>query len=308
MSPPLGKVVILGGSGFVGSALRETLPDAVLLRSRTRGPGGYDVASGWMDAGPLRGADAVVNLAGSPIAVRWTRAARGEIRSSRIGATELLVSTLARAGVAPRVVVSMSGANRYAAHPDAPLDESAPLDDSSFLGGVCRDWEAPLARLSPATRAVILRTGVVIGPGGALAKLAPLFRLGLGGRLGHGRQWMPWIDLRDLAALIRLCLSPTGPSGVVNATHPSPVTNRTFTAAVARAVRRPAFFPVPAWALRLAYGQMAQEALLDSRRVVPGAALAAGFGFGNGLDASLAAALAGICPLGRGLPGRRTSV
>lgn len=304
MSPPLGKVVILGGSGFVGSALRETLPDAVLLRSRTRAAGGYDVDAGWMDAETLRGADAVVNLAGSPIAVRWTKSARHGIRSSRVGTTELLVATLARAGVSPRVVVSMSGANRYAAHPDAPLDESAPLDDSSFLGGVCRDWEAPLARLSPSTRAVILRTGVVIGPGGALAKLAPVFRLGLGGRLGDGRQWMPWIDLRDLAALIGFCLSAAGPSGVVNAVHPSPVTNRTFTAAVARAVRRPAFLPVPAWALRLAYGQMAREALLDSRRVVPGAALAAGFRFETGIDVSLRGALDGIAPPWRSLLGR----
>lgn len=304
MSMPVGKVVILGGSGFVGTALRAALPGATLLRSRTRGAGGYDLATGWMDPEPLRGADAVVNLAGSPIAVRWTSAAREEIRSSRAGTTDLLVATLARAGVSPRVVVSMSGANRYAAHPDARLDESAPLDDTSFLGGVCRDWEAPLARLSTSTRTVILRTGVVIGPGGALAKLAPVFRLGLGGRLGDGRQWMPWIDLGDLAALIRFCLSSGGPAGVLNAVHPSPVTNRDFTEAVAAAVHRPAVLPVPALALRLAYGQMAQEALLDSRRVVPGAALAAGFRFETGLDASLAAALGGIRPLWRSLLGR----
>lgn len=308
MSPPLGKVVILGGSGFVGSALRAALASSVLLRSRTRGPGGYDVASGWMDVDALRGADAVVNLAGSPIAVRWTETARREIRASRIGTTELLVDTLARAGIAPRVVVSMSGANRYAAHPSAELDEDAPLDDSSFLGGVCRDWEAPLARLAPPTRTVVLRTGVVIGPGGALAKLAPVFRLGLGGRLGDGRQWMPWVDLHDLASLVLFCLSAHGPAGVVNAVHPSPVTNRRFTEAVARAVRRPAVLPVPALALRLAYGRMAQEALLDSRRVVPRAALAAGFRFEADLDASLSRALAGIKPPWRGLLGGQVTV
>lgn len=293
MSAHPGKVVILGGSGFVGSALRAALPGSVLLRSRTAGPGGYDVASGWMDTGTLLGADAVVNLAGSPISVRWTRAAREAIRSSRVGTTNLLVDTLARAGISPRVVVSMSGANRYAAHPDAELDETSPLDDTSFLGGVCRDWEAPLTRLPPTTRTVILRTGVVIGPGGAMAKLAPIFRLGLGGRLGDGRQWMPWIDLADLIRLTLLCLSPEGPAGILNATHPRPATNREFTETLARAVRRPALLPVPAFALRLAYGVMAQEALLDSRRVVSRAALGAGFTFRHDLAASLEQALRG---------------
>lgn len=297
MSERPGKVVLLGGSGFVGSALRAALPSATLLRSRTRGAGGYDVASGWMDAEALRGADAVVNLAGSPISVRWTARARAEIRSSRAEATGLLVDTLARAGIAPRVVVSMSGANRYAAHPEAELDESAPLDDASFLGSVCRDWEAPLARLPAATRVAVLRTGVVIGPGGAMAKLAPLFRLGLGGVLGDGRQWMPWIDRGDLVRLILLCLAPDGPSGILNAVNPGPVTNREFTRTIARAARRPAILPAPAFALRLVYGQMAQEALLDSRRVVPRAALRAGFRFDapeSPLAASVARALAGL--------------
>lgn len=291
MSARLGKVVILGGSGFVGSALRSALPDAVLLRSRTNGPGGYDVASGWMDAEALRGVDAVVNLAGSPIAVRWTRAAREEIRSSRAGTTALLVDTLLRSGITPRVVVSMSGANRYVAHPEAELDETAPLDATSFLGGVCRDWEAPLARLPGPTRTVILATGVVVGRGGAMAMLAPLFRLGLGGRLGHGRQWMPWIGRRDLADLIRFCLAENGPAGVLNAVHPEPVTNREFTRVVAAAARRPAVLPAPAWALRLAYGQMADETLLDSRRVVPAAALRAGFRFSESLAEAVAAGL-----------------
>lgn len=304
MSDAPGKVVLLGGSGFVGSALRAALPGAVLLRSRTAGPGGYDVASGWMDAETLRGAEAVVNLAGSPISVRWTRRAREAIRSSRIGTTRLLAETLAREGIAPRVVLSMSGANRYAAHPDAVLDESAAVDDTSFLGGICRDWEAPLASLPATTRTVILRTGVVIGPGGAMAKLAPLFRLGLGGRLGDGRQWMPWIDLRDLVRLMQFCLSPDGPAGIVNATHPRPATNREFTEALAQAARRPALLPVPAFALRLVYGRMAQEALLDSRRVVPRAALDAGFGFRHNLVSSVAQALADIRQAGAGSLGR----
>lgn len=304
MSEQAGKIVILGGSGFVGSALRDALPSAVLLRSRTGGAGGYDVATGWMDAETLRGADAVVNLAGSPIAVRWTAAARREIRSSRADTTALLVETLAQAGIVPRVLVSMSGANRYAAHPDAELDESARLDDTSFLGGICRDWESPLAGADPRTRVVILRTGVVIGPGGALEKLAPVFRLGLGGRLGGGNQWMPWVDIRDLVRLIIFCLSSKGPSGVVNAVHPRPVTNREFTRAVATAVGRPALLPAPAFALRLAYGQMAQEALLDSRRVVPGAALASGFRFDFGLEDSLSRSLSLIRPIWRVMPGR----
>ena len=233
------KVVLLGGSGFIGGALRDSLGPAsvTLLRSRTRGPGGYDVESGWMDVDTLRGADAVINLAGSPIAVRWTAKASEEIRASRAGTTQLLVETLNRAGITPRVLVSMSGINRYAAHPEAELDETAPLDDTTFLGGVCRDWESPLTRLTPATRTVILRTGVVLGPGGAVAKMAPIFRLGLGGRLGSGDQWMSWISVSDLCRLTHLCLSANGPTGVVNAVHPHPVRNRDFTATLGRVMR-----------------------------------------------------------------------
>lgn len=300
------KIVLLGGTGLVGQALRSALgPGSVtLLRSRQRGPGGYDVASGRMDVDALRGADAIVNLAGSSIATRWTAAARDEIRTSRVGTTNLLIDTLNRAGIAPRVLISMSGVNRYAAHPEAELDESAPLDDTTFLGGVCRDWESPLARLTPATRAVILRPGVVIGPGGALGKMAPIFRLGLGGRLGDGRQWMPWISLHDLVRLLRRCLAATGPAGVLNAVHPLPVRNRDFTRALAEALRRPAILPAPAWALRLAYGQMAEEALLASRRAIPAAALRAGFRFETSEDAlplAIACGLAGMRPQWRAL-------
>ena len=305
-----GKIIILGGTGLVGEALRDSLgPGSVtLLRSRTRGPGGYDVASGWMDVDTLRGADAIINLAGSPIAVRWTTAARDEIRSSRAGTTNLLVDTLARAGIAPRVVISMSGVNRYAADDEAVLDESSPLDDSTFLGGVCRDWETPLTRLTPATRTVVLRTGVVIGPGGAMAKLAPLFRLGLGGRLSHGRQWMSWIGLHDLVRLIQLGLSADGPAGVVNAVSPHPVRNRDFTRILAEETHRPAPFPVPAFGLRLVYGQMADETLLSSRRVVPTAAQRAGFRFetsAGGLGLAVSSALIGMQPAWRRLVRQR---
>jgi len=305
VSPPR-KIVILGGTGLVGRALRNSLgrQSVTLLRSRTRGPAGYDVASGWMDADALRGADVIVNLAGSPIAVRWTEAARDEIRSSRAGTTALLVDTLNRAGITPRVIVSMSGVNRYAASDEAVLDEASALDDTTFLGGVCRDWEAPLARLSPATRSVILRTGVVIGPGGAMAKMAPVFRLGLGGRLGHGRQWMSWIGLHDLVRLIHHCLSERGPAGAVNAVDPHPARNQEFTKVLARELRRPAILPVPAFGLRLAYGQMAEETLLSSRRVVPTAALRSGFRFEagrDGLELAVAAALLGMTPAWRQL-------
>lgn len=300
------KIVLLGGSGFVGRSLRDFLGPAsvTLLRSRTRGPGGYDVASGWMDVETLRGADAIVNLAGSPIAVRWTAKASDEIRTSRAGTTNLLVDTLNRAGIAPRVIVSMSGINRYRADPEAELDETAPLDDTTFLGGVCRDWEAPLARLNPATRAVILRTGVVIGPGGALAKMAPFFRLGLGGRLGSGRQWMSWIAERDLCRLIQSCLSANGPAGVVNAVHPHPVRNLDFTATLGRVMRRPAILPAPAWALRAVYGQMAEETLLSSRRVVPTSALRAGFAFDGKADALGSAMDTGLRGMTRHSPER----
>jgi len=296
MTPARPKVVLLGGTGFVGSHLAESLRhdhEVILLRSRSFGAAGYDVATGWMDADALRGADAIINLAGSSIAVRWTARRRAEIQSSRAGATRLLVDTLNRAGIRPRVLVSMSGINRYAAHAAAELDERAPLDDATFLGGVCRDWEAPLADLPASTRVVILRTGVVIGPGGALAKMLPFFRLGLGGRLGDGRQWMGWIARHDLTRLIRRCLAPVGPSGVVNAVGPSPVTNAEFTAALGKTLGRPAILPAPAFALRLALGRMADETLLASRRAVPGVAKEIGFRFqeSESLGVALAAAL-----------------
>ncbi len=307
---PDAKIVILGGSGFVGQSLRDFLgPKSVtLLHSRTRGPGGYDVASGWMDVETLRGADAIINLAGSPIAVRWTAKAREEIHTSRVGTTNLLIDTLNRAGIIPRVIVSMSGINRYAAHAEAELDETAPLDDSTFLGGVCRDWEAPLARLNPATRTVILRTGVVIGSGGALAKMKPIFNLGLGGRIGSGRQWMSWISPVDLCRLVHRCLSDNGPAGVVNAVHPHPVRNLEFTATLGQVMRRPTILPAPAWALRAILGQMAEETLLSSRRVVPASALKAGFRFDGKTDAlgfAMDVGLTGMTPQWRELRRRR---
>lgn len=279
------KVVILGGTGFVGNDLVHALQqdhDVVLLRSRKLGTNVYDVATGWMDVAALRDAEAIINLAGSPIAVRWTSATREQIYTSRVGTTELLVNTLNREGIKPRVVVSMSGINRYAAHPEAELAENATLDDTTFLGGICRDWEAPLARLSPGVRTVILRTGVVIGAGGAMTKLGPVFKLGLGGRLASGQQWMSWIALHDLTQLIRRCLAPMGPTGIVNAVHPLAVRNADFTTALARTVRRPAIFPVPAFALKLLFGAMADETLLASRRVVPKVALELGFNFTSG--------------------------
>jgi len=296
MTHPRPKVVLLGGSGFVGSDLAESLRhdhEVVLLRSRGFGPWCYDVATGWMDTEALRGADAIVNLAGSGIAVRWTAKAREGIRASRVGTTNLLVDTLARAGIAPRVVVSMSGINRYAAHGSDELAEAAPLDDTTFLGGVCRDWEAPLARLPSATRTVILRTGVVIGHGGALAKMLPVFQLGLGGRLGDGRQWMGWIGLHDLTRLIRRCLAQVGPAGVVNAVGPAPVTNAEFTRVLGAVLRRPTLLPAPGWALRLAMGRMADETLLASRRAVPGVARQIGFRFheSESIETALKAAL-----------------
>lgn len=286
MNPSRPKVVILGGTGFVGTDLVHSLRqdhEVVLLRSRNFGASGYDVATGWMDAAALRGADAIINLAGSPIAVRWTAAAREKISTSRVRTTELLVHTLNREGIVPRVLVSMSGINRYAAHPEAELDENAPLDDATFLGGICRDWEAPLKRLPPQVRTVILRTGVVLGPGGAMTKLIPVFRLGLGGRLASGQQWMSWIALHDLTRLIRRCLAPQGPTGVVNAVHPLAVRNADFTAALARTLRRPAVFPVPAFGLKLIFGAMADETLLASRRIVPKVAQELGFNFTGGL-------------------------
>ncbi len=222
--------------------------------------------------------DALINLAGEPIAQRWTAAAKIRIHDSRVEGTRRLVNALATESHRPRVLVCASAVGIYGSRGDEILTEKSPVG-SGFLPNVVKEWEEAARLAEPlGIRVVSLRFGVVLGHGGALGKLLLPFRLGAGGRLSSGRQWMSWIHVDDAVSLILFALDNPEFRGPVNATAPDPVTNDEFTRRLARALHRPAIFPVPAFALKLIFGEMS-EVLLDSQRVLPAAAQAAGFTF-----------------------------
>lgn len=265
------RIAVTGAGGFIGGALVRCLSQ--------EGHPAVVVPRGLPDPALLEGADAVVHLAGEPVAQRWTPAAKQRIRASRAEGTLRLVETLASLARPPATLISASAIGFYGSRGDEVLTETS-SPGSDFLASVCAEWESAAARAAGlGIRVVSLRTGMVLGPrGGALTKMLLPFRLGLGGRLGSGRQWMSWIHLDDLVALIRYALDERSLKGPVNATAPEPVTNTEFTRELGRALGRPAVLPVPALALRLLYGEMS-EVLLSSQRVLPATAQAAGFAF-----------------------------
>lgn len=257
-------VAITGASGFIGRHLRAAWPADWRIIPR---------------GGAFDRADAVVHLAGEPVAQRWTAAAKGRIHDSRVAGTRALVDAIARCETRPKVLVSASAIGVYGDRGDEWLDEDA-TPASGFLADVGRAWEAEASRAETfGVRVVKIRFGLVLGrDGGALAKMLPVFRLGLGGPLGDGAQWMSWIHVDDIAGMIRYAVETDHARGVWNGVSPNPVTNREFTRALAKALHRPAIFPVPKFALRLGAGEMSQI-LLDSQRCAPKAALAAGYRF-----------------------------
>lgn len=234
------------------------------------------------EVGALEGFDAVIHLAGENIARRWTGARKASILESRAGFTAALCGALAKTRRPPAHVLSASATGYYSLHRDGPMTEDSP-NGEGFLARVCREWEDAtrvLAGASPAPRVANLRIGVVLArEGGALAKMLPAFRWGLGGVMGGGGQVMSWISFPDLLAAILHILDRPGLTGPINLVSPNPVTNREFTRALARAVHRPALLPVPAAALKLAFGEMATETILSSQAVVPAKLLASGFEF-----------------------------
>jgi uncharacterized protein len=276
-------VTVLGASGFVGRAL------VAALRAR-----GDDVRAASLRvpnaaAAASASSDAVVNLAGATLAARWTAARRREIERSRVDLPRTFLDALAAGASRPRVYVSASAIGYYGTSRSATFDETSPPGDD-FLARVCIGWEREARRAEQlGMRVAILRTGLVLGrDGGALARLLPIFRLGLGGVVASGEQWYSWIHIDDLVALYLDALdSGAGPR---NATAPEPVTNRTFTRALGSALHRPTPFPVPAFALTLVLGAGA-TLLCDGGRVLPRAALASGFSFAH---PTLASALAAI--------------
>jgi hypothetical protein len=234
-----------------------------------------------LDAALVEAPDAFVHLAGENIAAgRWTAARKARIRDSRVKVTRRLCESLARLSQPPKVVVSASAVGYYGDRSDEVLTEESP-SGAGFLAQVCREWEAACGpAVQKGIRVVNLRTGMVLSAaGGMLPRILPPFRMGLGGRIGSGRQYMSWIALDDLVGVIVHALTCDRPAGPVNAVAPNPVTNLEFTRTLGRVLRRPTFFAVPAWAARLAFGEMAGALLLASARVEPARLAASGFVF-----------------------------
>jgi uncharacterized protein (TIGR01777 family) len=281
------KILVSGSHGFIGATLAPTLAGrghqiVRLVRAREAlSPDqiAWDPAAGWIDAPALEGLDAAIHLAGESIAAgRWTAARKARIRDSRVGGTRLLAGTLARLRRRPRVLICASAIGYYGDRGEEILvEDSAP--GLGFLADVCREWEAAAGPAHDAgIRVAHLRSGVVLSPtGGALARLLPIFRTGLGGPLGSGRQFMSWITLGDEIEAINHLLTQDV-RGPVNLVAPHPVTNREFTATLGRVLRRPTLFPVPGAVLRVGLGEVAGE-LLGSQRVHPARLLATGYAF-----------------------------
>jgi uncharacterized protein len=279
-------IAIAGSSGLIGSALVSALraTDRRVVRIVRRAPSNADELfwnpdSGEFDAGALHGVDAVINLCGVNVGQRrWSGAFKQNLRDSRIAPTEVLANAVADAGIP--VLINASAVGYYGDTRGRVTDESASAGDG-FLAQLCVDWEAATAAAADdGSRVVLLRTGLVLSPsGGMLARLKPLFSLGLGARLGNGRQYMPWISLEDQVRAVLFAVAHDGLAGPLNLTGPAPVTNAEFTTALGRAVNRPTALMVPGFALRTVLGEFADEGLLGGQRAIPAALERAGFAF-----------------------------
>ncbi len=294
------RIAITGASGFLGVPLQAALGAAghTVVTIGRMGSGrspdvAWDPERGTLDASRLAGVEAVLHLAGEPIGERWTPARKAALRSSRVNGTRLIASTVAQLSPRPRVLVSMSAIGIYGDRGDEELTERS-TPGAGFLADLGVAWESSADPARDAgVRVVHPRLGIVLHPdGGALAKMLPPFRLGLGGRIGSGRQWMSWISRDDAVRALCFLLSDERMSGPVNVVAPAPVTNAAFTDALGRALRRPAVAVVPEFAIKLLYGEMGEHTVLAGQRVVPAALEAAGFRFDHptllaALEASL---------------------
>ena len=285
------RALVTGATGFVGPRVLRLLDAPVILSrdpERARGRLGpsvgaiyrWDPLAGPPPAEALEGIDVVIHLAGESVAEgRWTAVQKARIRDSRVIGTRHLVAGLTRGPTKPAVLVSSSAVGIYGNRGDEELVETSPPGDG-FLADVCREWEREATSASAAgIRVALLRTGIVLGSGGgALARMLTPFKLGVGGPLGNGRQWMPWIHVADLARLYMHAADHGSISGPVNGVAPEPVRNADFTRALAGVLKRPALLPAPYFGLRLLFGEFAQV-LFDSQRVLPRVALDTGFVF-----------------------------
>ncbi|MGB7751425.1 MAG: TIGR01777 family oxidoreductase [Candidatus Acidiferrales bacterium] len=273
------KVLIAGGSGLVGAALTSSLRRDGHIVSRMVRPGSQAAAgdvrwnplSATVDVPAMEGFDAVVHLSGASIAgARWTSRRKQVLRSSRVDSTRVLVDALTHLKQPPRVFVCASAIGFYGDRGDEVLTESSG-HGKDFLSILCRAWEGEAARAAASgIRTVIMRFGIVLSAdGGALPRMLTPFRFGAGGRLGSGKQWMSWIALEDVVRVLRAAIDDATWNGPVNLVAPEPVRNAEFTRVLASVLHRPAIFPAPAVALRLALGEMADALLLSSQRVLP---------------------------------------
>jgi uncharacterized protein (TIGR01777 family) len=283
------NITISGASGLIGRRLLKVLAKdghsltALSRHAGTNLPPGvrlavWDAARGEPPTDGLRDADAIIHMAGAPVAQRWNAQVKQEIRESRVAGTRNLVQGLSKLARKPQVLICASATGYYGSRGDEVLAESsAPGND--FLAEVCVAWEKEaLAAEALGMRVVRMRTGIVLDVrGGALPRMLPPFKMGVGGKLGSGKHWMSWIHLDDMAGLFQFALA-NPVSGAINGVAPNPVTNADFTRTLAAAVHRPAIFPVPGFALHLLFGEMG-DMLLASQRVAPKAAEAAGFKF-----------------------------
>ena len=298
------RVTVTGATGTIGRALVGELTgrgDEVTALSRDPATAGLEVETlGWPDpkkerppAGAFHGRDAVVHLLGENLAQRWSGEAKREIRDSRVLATRNLVAALKALPEAdrPRTLVSQSAVGWYGPRGSERIDEDQP-GGGDFLAGVVRDWEAE-AQKAEGMRVVLTRTGVVLSPqGGALAKMLPFFRLGIGGPVAGGKQYVPWVHMDDVVGAILFCIAEQC-SGPVNVTAPEPATNKELSRTLGRVLRRPAFAPVPALAVKVLYGEMA-TIVTTGQRVVPGRLMELGYEFRQpDLEAALRSATAG---------------
>jgi hypothetical protein len=284
------KILISGASGLVGAKLVPALTShghevVRLVRDKAKAQGDaafWDPKGGFIDPGAISSCDAAVNLAGESIAAgRWTANRKRAIRESRVDATTTIAKAFSALERKPRVLVNASAVGYYGSRGDEWLDESSSSGRGDFLSGVCRDWEAAT---EPARRAgvrvVMTRFGVILSKrGGALATMLTPFKLGLGGRIGDGQQYMSWIAIDDVIGAILHSLGTEALAGPVNMVAPNPATNAEFTKTLGKVISRPTLFPMPAFAAKLVFGEMGEELLLGSQRVRPAKLLESGYVF-----------------------------
>lgn len=284
------KILITGASGLIGTALQESFKEKgyeLLLASRSDASGDshikWDMNTGFADADlpRLEGLDVVVHLAGESISgLRWTEEKKKAIRDSRVFGTRTMIEAFDRLEKKPKVFISGSAIGIYGDRGDSEMNESNSPGDT-FLADVCKEWEAESLRAEEmGIRTVLIRTGIVLSKdGGALATMLTPFKMGVGGVVGSGKQWMSWVSLDDIVGIINFAIENEDISGPLNAVAPNPVTNEEFTKALGKQLSRPTFLPLPEFAVNLIFGEMGDALLLDSTRVVPKRLQDAGYEF-----------------------------